>query len=158
MDYPERDLNLHGKAWLAWGIGPQRGKPVLQAVGKPLGEARLALVTTGGLVPPGAEPFSTGKLGDPSFREIPVGIPPDELEIFHPHYDHAPARRDINIVFPLPLARELVAEGEVGQLTDTHYSFMGYVPRTRRLEQIYAPQVAARLRQEAADAVLLAPA
>jgi D-proline reductase (dithiol) PrdB len=115
-------------------------------------------VTTGGFVPPDSEPFSTGKLGDPSFREIPAGIAPDQLEIFHPHYDHEPVKRDINLVFPLPLARELVAEGEVGRLAKTHYSFMGYVPRTKELEQVYAPQLATRLKQEAVDAVLLTPA
>ncbi len=158
MHYPERDLNAHGKAWLAWAIGPQRPVPALQVLGKPVGQARLALVTTGGFVPPGAEPFKTGKLGDPTFREIPAEIVPDELAIFHPHFDHEPAKRDINIVFPVPLARELVAEGALGRLADTHYSFMGYVPRTRKLEQIYAPQLAARLKQAEVDAVLLTPA
>ena len=59
MGDPERDLNVHGKAWLAWAIGPQRPKPILQVLGKPMGEARLALVSTGGFVPPGAEPFKT---------------------------------------------------------------------------------------------------
>jgi D-proline reductase (dithiol) PrdB len=157
LDYPERDLNMHGKAWLAWGIGPQRSRPALQVLGKPVGKARLALVTTGGFVTPGAEPFSTGRLGDPSFREIPAGIAPDELRIFHPHFDHELARRDINVVFPLPLARELVAEGVVGRLADTHYSLMGYVPITRKLEQICAPQLAACLKQAEVDAVLLTP-
>jgi D-proline reductase (dithiol) PrdB len=161
LGYPERDLNIHSRAWLAWAIGPQRSVPAVQVLGKPVGQARLALVTTGGFVPPGAEPFKTGKLGDPTFREIPAEIVPDELAIFHPHYPHydtEPAKRDINIVFPLPLAWELVAEGALGRLADTHYSFMGYVPRTRKLEQIHAPQLAARLKQAQVDAVLLTPA
>ena len=158
MDYPERDLNLHGKAWLAWGIGPQRSRPVLCELQEPVSRAQLALVTTGGFVPPGSEPFDTGRLGDPSFREIPAKVAADELEIFHPHYDHEAVRRDINMVFPLPLARELVAEGEVGRLAETHYSFMGYVPRTKKLEQVYAPRLAARLKQAEVDAVLLTPA
>ena len=153
-----RGLNLPAKAWLAMGIGPQRGVPAFAPLAKPLSEARLALVTTGGFVPPGGEPFNMGKLGDSSFREIPSAIDTDTLGIHHPHYDIDAARSDINIVFPLPLARELAAEGTVGSLAPTHYSFMGYIPVTRQLEKSYAPQVAARLRQKEVDAVFLAPA
>jgi D-proline reductase (dithiol) PrdB len=125
---------------------------------KPVAECRLALVSTGGLVPPDAEPFNTGKLGDPSFREIPTDIATEDLRIFHPHYRHEPVKSDINILFPLPLARELVVERKIGRLADTHYSFMGYVPLTRKLEADYAPQLAERLRREEVEAVLLIPA
>jgi hypothetical protein len=104
---PERDLNLYGKAWLALAIGPQRGQPSLQRLTKPLGQSRLALVTTGGFVPPGGKPFSTGKLGDPTYRDIPADVEVDRLEIYHPHYDHELPRRDINVLFPLPLCRRL---------------------------------------------------
>lgn len=158
MNDSAADLNLHGKAWLALGIGPQRPAPVLHALEKPVAESRLALVTTGGFVPPGAKPFNTGKLGDPSFRAIAADMAPETLEIFHPHYDHERVKRDINILFPLPLARDLVAEGAIGQLADTHYSLMGYVPLTRKLETIHGPQLAARLRREEVEAVLLTPA
>ncbi len=155
---PERDLNLHGKAWLAFGIGPQRDLPALAPLRVPLSEARLALVTTGGFVPPGGEPFDTGKLGDASYREIPADIDVESLQIFHPNYDIKVAREDINTLFPLPLGRELVDEGFVGGLAPTHFSFMGYIPVTRKLEQDSAPQVARRLKQEEVDAVLLTPA
>ena len=158
MSGSERGLNLHAKAWLAMGIGPQRDTPALASMSKPLSETRLALVTSGGLVPADDEPFDTGKSGDPSFREIPVDVDVASLEIYHPHYDHEPAKRDMNIVFPLPLGRELVDEGVIGGLAKTHYSFMGYVPLTRKLESVYAPQVAGLLERQAVDAVLLTPA
>ncbi len=154
----EGELNLTGKAWLALGIGPQRERPSLHRLAKPLSQARLALVTTGGFVPPGAPPFSTGKWGDPSYRQIPVDIDLAELEIFHPHYDHRPVKDDVNIIFPLPLCRELVAEGIVGSLAPTHYSFMGYVPLTRTLVGTYAPALAKHLEAEEVDATLLVPA
>ncbi len=155
---PERDLNLHGKAWLALGIGPQRAVPALAPLKVPLSEARLALVTTGGFVPPGGEPFETGKLGDASYREIPSDIDVDTLQIHHPHYDIEIAKADVNTIFPLPLARELVREGHIGDLASTHFSFMGYIPLTRNLEKNAAPRVAGRLKQEEVDAVLLTPA
>ncbi len=155
---PAPDLNLHGKAWLAFGIGPQRERPTLHRMTASLSQARLALLTTGGFVPPGGEPFNTGKRGDASFREIDRDIEPARLEIHHPHYDAAVVKRDINVLFPLPLCRELIAAGKLGKLADRHYSFMGYVPLTRPLEKIYAPQVAQRLKQQEVDAVLLTPA
>lgn len=154
----ERELNLVGKAWLAMGIGPQREPPTLRPLPKPLAQARLALVTSGGFVPPDGKPFDTGKFGDPSFREIPGDIDPAGLEIYHTHYDHEPVRRDINVLFPIPLCRELAAEGVIGELAATHYSFMGYVPVTRRLERAFAPHVARRLKRSEVDAVLLTPA
>jgi len=154
---PERDLNLHGKAWLALGIGPQRERPSLEKLGQPLSESRLALVTTGGFVTPGGEPFKVGKMGDPSFREIPVDTEVDRLEIYHPHYDHELPKRDINVLFPIPLCRELADEGAIGSLAANHYSFMGYIPLTRKLETVYAPRVVQRLKSEGVDVVLLTP-
>ena len=154
---PERDLNLHGKAWLAFAIGPQRDRPSLHKLEKQLSGSRLALVTTGGFVTPGGEPFKTGKLGDPTFREIPADTDLDRLEIYHPHYDHELPRRDINVLFPIPLCRELVDEGVIGSLAATHYSFMGYVPITRKLETTYTPRLVERLKDEQVDAVLLTP-
>ncbi len=154
----EKDLNLTAKAWLALGIGPQRERPVMHRLARPMSQSRLALVTTGGFVPPGAPPFNTGKLGDPSYREIPVDIDPAKLEIHHPHYDHRPVREDMNIIFPLSLCRQLEAHGIVGSLASTHYSFMGYVPVTRRLVSTHAPGVAKQLGAENVDATLLVPA
>ncbi len=155
---PESELNLTGRAWLALAIGPQRDPPTLHRLDKPLSRARLALVTTGGFVTRGAEPFETGRLGDPSYREISVDTDPAQLEIFHRHYDHEPVKRDVNILFPLPLCGQLAAEGIVGSLARTHYSFMGYIPVTRRLVSAYAPEVASRLEAEQVDATLLVPA
>lgn len=154
---PERDLNLYAKAWLSFAIGPQRDRPSLQHLDKPLSQSRLALVTTGGFVPSGGEPFKTGKLGDPTFREIPVDTDLDRLEIYHPHYDHELPRRDINVLFPIPLCRELAEEGAIGSLAATHYSLMGYVPVTRKLETVYAPRLVERLECEQVDVVLLVP-
>ena len=120
MTSAERDLNLVGKAWLAMGIGPQRDLPAFIPLSRPLSEAKLALVTTGGFVPRGGTPFNTGKLGDSTYREIPADIDTGLLEIYHSHYDNEIASRDINTLFPLPLCRDLVAEGAIGSIAATH--------------------------------------
>ena len=158
MSRVEDSLNYAAKAWLAVGIGPQRDEPPLHQLQQPLSESRLTLISTGGLVLPGDEPFQTGKLGDSSFREIPVDSEVESLEAYHPHYDEELVERDINVVFPLPLLRELVDGGIVGSLAPTHYSFMGYIPVTRKLERSVAPEVANRISGEDVDLALLVPA
>lgn len=151
-------LNAAAKAWLAFGLGPQRGTPPFRRLGKRLRDARVAVVTTGGFVPPGSPSFRTGKLGDPTFRVIPHGLDPAALSIHHPHYDHGAARRDVNVLFPYPLLQALAGEGVVGAAAPHHYSFMGYIPLTRALEKKYAPQVVGMMEAEGVDAALLVPA
>ncbi len=55
---------------------------------------------------------------------------------------------------------ELEEAGEIGSLAPTHYSFMGYQGNPRKTdewENHYGPQMAARMREEGVDAVLLTP-
>lgn len=127
---------------------------------KPLSACRLALVTTGGVHLRAQPPFDMGdSRGDPSLRAIPAATPADQLVITHDYYDHRDAERDLNILFPLALARELVARGALGGL-GTSYGLMGHVepPHVATLLRRTAPDLARRLRQEQVDAVLLTPA
>jgi D-proline reductase (dithiol) PrdB len=129
-------------------------------LGKPLHACRLALVTTGGVHLRTQPPFDMGdSRGDPSVRAIPAKSPAEQLMITHDYYDHRDADRDLNILFPLALGRELVAQGALGSL-GTGYSFMGHIepPHIETLLRRTAPEVARRLRQEQIDAVLLTPA
>jgi len=127
---------------------------------KPLHACRIALITTGGVHLRTQQPFDMGdSRGDPSFRAIPADTPAEQLMITHDYYDHRDAERDLNILFPLALGRELVARGALGSL-GTGYSFMGHIepPHVETLLRRTAPEVARRLRQEQIDAVLLTPA
>ncbi|HMQ30569.1 MAG TPA: glycine/sarcosine/betaine reductase selenoprotein B family protein [Chloroflexaceae bacterium] len=146
-----------------WGRGfaaVPAGEAPFAPLRKPLRECRLALVTTGGVHLRSQRPFDMGdSRGDPSFRAIPADTPAAALMITHDYYDHAAAERDLNVLFPLALGRELVARGAVGAL-GTCYSFMGHIepPHVATLVSRTAPEVARRLRQEQVDAVLLTPA
>jgi D-proline reductase (dithiol) PrdB len=127
---------------------------------KPLHACRIAFVTTGGVHLRTQPPFDMGDShGDPSFRAIPAASPAEQLTITHDYYDHRDAERDLNILFPLALGRELVARGALGHL-GTSYSFMGHIepPHLATLLHRTAPAVAQQLRQEQVDAVLLTPA
>src|ERR1035437_10297734 len=79
---------------------------------KPLREAVVALVTTGGVHLKTQEPFDMSNPdGDPSCREIPVDTPGGELAITHDYYDHRDAERDLELVFPVRRLQDLVDKG-----------------------------------------------
>ena len=133
-------------------------------VRKPLAESRLALLSTAGLSMRGDAPFDmemerkTPTRGDPSWRRLRSDATSASVEANHLHIDTGYIARDLNVALPLDRTRELVAEGVVGALADSHYSTMGYQGSdTSTLENESAPQIAAAMRSEEVDLALLAP-
>jgi D-proline reductase (dithiol) PrdB len=122
--------------------------------GPPLTERRVAIVSSAGLVVRGERPFR-GREAD--YRVIPGATRPDQLLCSHIsiNFDRTGFQEDWNVVFPLDRLRELAAEGVIGSVAATHYSFMGATD-PREMEGA-ARDVAARLKQDRVDAVLLSP-
>lgn len=128
---------------------------------KPLGEAKLALVTTAGIHHRDQPPFDMqDRDGDPSYRVLDGETLLGDFRITHDYYDHRDARKDPNIILPLDRIRELVNEGLLGGLAKTHYSFMGHIdgPHIVTLVEKTAREVAERLKSDRVDLVLLTPA
>ena len=129
--------------------------------GRPLFRARLALVTTGGVHLASQPPFDmTDPDGDPSFREVPVDSPRDDLTITHDYYDHRDAQRDLNLVFPAELLAELVRQGALGSLHPTAFSLMGHIDgeHLATLGRRTAVEIGRRLAAAGVDYALLVPA
>ncbi len=125
---------------------------------KPLAACRVALVTTGGVHLDTDPPFDlASRDGDPTFRRIPAGVEPRRLRISHGHYDTRDAERDVNVLFPIERLRELAAEGRIGGVAPTHYSF-GWIQAVDPLVRETAPVVARELIAAGVDAVVLTPA
>ena len=127
---------------------------------KPLAEARVALVTTAGLVCPGEAPFDESvRGGDASYRVIPSGIDVATLEEHHrsKSFDHSGVERDRNLAFPLDRLRELANSKEIGAVAPRHLSFMGSITAPGRLVKKSAPEAAALLVEDAVDIALLVP-
>jgi D-proline reductase (dithiol) PrdB len=127
---------------------------------KPLSECTLALVTTAGVHHRDQPPFDMNDTeGDPTFRMIDLSRPADSLMITHDYYDHRDADRDINIVFPAERLREFVAEKRIGSLAGRAYSLMGHITgrHMATLVSKTAPAIAAAMRQDRVDAVLVTP-
>jgi D-proline reductase (dithiol) PrdB len=133
-------------------------------VRKPLAESRLALLSTAGLSMRGDAPFDMEMerkqptRGDPSWRRLRSDATSATVEAHHLHIDTGYIARDLNVALPLDRTGELVAEGVVGTLADSHYSTMGYQGNdTSTLENESAPEIAAAMRSEEVDLALLAP-
>ncbi len=121
---------------------------------KPLSEATIALITTGGVHLCTNKPFNTAT--DSSYRTIPRTATSEELCITHNNYDRRDAARDLNLIFPLQRLLELEQEGAIGHVADVHYGF-GF---TRNPRMLIAPgrQVGKELAQAGVDLALLVPA
>ena len=132
---------------------------------KPLADARFALVTTAGVYVKGSDaPFDAERekrepmWGDPTYRRIPRDVRQDQIGASHLHINNRDLLDDINIVLPINRFLELEAEGAIGSLAPTSYSFMGYQMNNSEWRDKYAPEVAGLMKDETVDAVLLTPA
>ena len=139
----------------------RRVQPVpCSPLNKPLAEARIAVVTTGGLVTADQVPFDNSvKGGDYSYRVIPGDVQVATLRETHRSdaFDHSGVAADRNLALPLDPVRALVARGEIGSLAPRHLSFMGSVTAPGRLIKQSAPEAAALLVADEVDLVLLVP-
>ena len=122
--------------------------------GPPLSQRRVAIVSSAGLVVRGESPFR-GR--DADYRVIPAATKADELLISHIsiNFDRTGFHEDWSVVFPLDRLRELAAEGMIGGVASTHYSFMGATDPVEM--EPYARELAGRLKQDGVDAAILPP-
>ena len=132
---------------------PDFGEPAFVS-GPPLGERRVAIVTTAGLHVRGDHAFGHGAA---DYRVIPGDTPAADIVMSHVsvNYDRSGFQEDVNVVFPVTRLRELAAEAVIGSVADFHYSFMGASsPRTLEPK---ARELAGLLKKDRVDAVLLSP-
>ena len=123
--------------------------------GPPLGERRVAIISTAGLHRKEDRPF-TFDPGD-YYRVIPGNIQANELIMSHvsTNFDRSGFQRDWNVIFPLDRLRELQDQGVIGSIAEYHYSFMGAhdpVPM-----ESTARSLAGLLKKDGVDAALLIP-
>jgi D-proline reductase (dithiol) PrdB len=122
-----------------------------------LAKTNVAIVSAGGVHLKDQEPFNTAdELGDLGFRIIPEDADSSDLMVTHHHYDHRDADRDINVVFPIDVLRDLKAEGFVGGLAKKHVGYMGYTMQLKAMYEGTAREIANEIdRGSRADAVIL---
>lgn len=123
-------------------------------LGPPLSQRRVAVVSSAALIHRGDVPFH---FGSPEVRFLAENAPLKDLLVSHVsiNFDRSGYQRDINTICPIERLRELVDEGVIGGLAETHYTVMGSTDPTTMEES--ADQITGQLRQERIDAVLLSP-
>jgi len=155
--------------WAAWNarcsishaghFAPARNACVaFHRLSKLMSELRVALGTSGGVYVKTQPPFDMlSHAGDDSVRWIPGDVDSRDLRFSHDHYDHTGADQDPNCMFPLDRLRELASAKVIGSVAAEHVGFMGFVPNPTRFVNEIIPEVAARLKRDGVDAVVLSP-
>src|SRR5437773_12417526 len=133
---------------------------------KRLAESRIALLTSAGLYLKGSQqPFdleserARPEWGDPTWRSIPASATPDTLGLAHLHINDEDVLADPEIALPMRGLQQLVEEGVVGGAAAHHVSAMGYQHRQLKdWHETTAAEIAADLREQGIDGLILAPA
>lgn len=166
--------------WQIRGYAPQEGVArrwtyedgPFVAPPKPLAESRVALFTSSGHFVAGDDPRPFGiedmtqeeaedRIGDfiraePTVSRIPVDTVHEDLRVRHGGYDVSSAATDPGVTFPVTVLRELEAEGVIGELHTSAFSFPGATSQMRIIKES-GPEWARMLGDEEVDLVLLVP-
>jgi D-proline reductase (dithiol) PrdB len=130
-----------------------------------LASARIALLTSAGLyVKADQPPFDAERerheptWGDPTHRVLPADVATSDLGMTHLHVNNDDVLADHNVALPTDVLAELTGEGVIAGPAAHHLSVMGYQEAGLDVwRNETAPAIAARLREDGADGVVLAP-
>lgn len=131
---------------------------------KPISQTRFALMTTAGINMKSDPPFDMEReraeptWGDPSYREIPSTATEADIDANHLHINTDYIKQDLSVMLPLQRFREFEADGIIGSLAPTSYSYYGFQMDPSVLMEETMPKVAAKMQEEGVEAVLLTPA
>jgi betaine reductase len=124
---------------------------------KDLRKAKIALVTSGGIVPRGnpdrIESSSASKFGRYDISGI-NDLTQDTFETAHGGYDPVYANEDADRVLPVDVMRQLEKEGAIGQLHNVYYSTVGNGTSVANAKK-YANTIGEELKQEKVDGIIL---
>jgi D-proline reductase (dithiol) PrdB len=150
------------------GRGPFPGEegPVWAPLEKRLASSSIALLTSAGIYLKGSQPSfdldherTNPEWGDPTWRAIPASATAAGIGVAHLHIHDEDLVADPEIALPMHLLAKLAGEGVVGGATEEHVSVMGFQERSLEdWRESTAPELIARLREQGADGLILAPA
>lgn len=124
---------------------------------KDLSQAKIALVTSGGIVPKGnpdrIESSSASKYGTYSIEHVDT-LTADSYETAHGGYDPSYANQDPNRVLPLDIVREMEKAGVIGSLHNFFYTTVGNGTAVANAKK-YAAEIAQKLLADGVDTVIL---
>lgn len=113
----------------------------------------IALATAAGVHLKSDKRFNLA--GDTTFRAIPNTATVDEMMVSHGGYDNGDVNKDINCMFPIDRLHELAAEGFIKGVAPMHYAFMGGGGNQHVFTEETGPAIAAKLKEEGVDGVVM---
>ncbi len=124
-----------------------------------LPDTTVALVTTGGLHLRGDAPFRSAesRLGDTSFRVVPLGARPGQLVLDAVYVDQKYTAGDPECALPLRALEALHLAGVIGPPAARHYSFVGGIVRPYPGLGESAELLRRSLREDGVGTVVLLP-
>jgi glycine reductase len=138
-------------------VMPFREPIPIPRLNKPLAEAKLALVTDGGLVPKG-NPDKMVPTNSTTFKSYSVEgkdrLDALDYEVSHQGYNNAFVLQNPNRLVPLDAARALVSKGEVKEILEKYYTTAG-VMTPMDVGKKFGESIAKELKEAGVDAVLL---
>ena len=122
---------------------------------KPLSESTVAIVSTAGMHRRSDPPFTAGAV---DYRIIPGDSDFSDVILTHvsANFDRTALQDDPNVAFPLDRLREMRDAGEIGGVSNWHYSFMGAMPNPMLFEAA-GVEVGRLLAADGVDVALLVP-
>lgn len=122
-------------------------------VEKELKDMTIALVTCAGVHLKSDKRFNLA--GDTSYRVVPGDTKSEDLMVSHGGYDNSDVNKDINCMFPIDRIRELAEEGFIKDIAPVNYGIMGGGGDVKAFKEKTGPEIAKKLKKEAADAALI---
>ena len=89
---------------------------------------------------------------------MPKKVTEQDVRLVHLHVDPSYAEKDLNCLFPLQRLREMEENGQIGQVSERHYSIMGFILNPELLLTETVPALIRCLKEDMADVVVLVPA
>ena len=122
-----------------------------------LSHAKVALVTSGGIVPKGnpdhIESSNASHFGAYDITGV-MDLTADAYETAHGGYDPVYANEDADRVLPVDIMRDLEREGVIGSLDNTFYATVGNGTAVASAKE-FGDEIARRLKEDDVQAVIL---
>ena len=122
------------------------------SVPKEASSRRVSIVSSAAISKRGDKPFSW-------LANNHRVIEKDNLDLVMTHvaveYDRTAWQQDINTILPLDRLEEMAKDGEIGSVSNEHYSFIGSSDPIKMERS--AKEVAERMKDDAVDTVFLVP-
>ncbi len=159
---PKRAINMllakyYNKPYRTEVVMPNHEKIPVPVLDKPLSEAKIALVTDGGLVPKG-NPDNMVVTNSTCFKYYSIEgkdkLSPEDYEVRHQGYNNAFVLDDPNRLVPVDAMRTLEKEGVIGSLFDSYFTTAGVMTPMEKGKK-FGEGIAKIMKEHKVDAAIL---